>query len=116
MLDSFHDILQPMVVWHNPTASKITTIPLETDFGHSEYGLQKEVDTIEYNEMSQIYVIKCRGSEVEPAYRVEVEENPLEDEQSFDMNERFEKLRTAKCFDEAMTEICENSAMPQDRT
>lgn len=81
-----------------------------------EYIFNAVVDTIEYNEMSQIYVIKCRGSEVEPAYRVEVEENPLEDEQSFDMNERFEKLRTAKCFDEAMTEICENSAMPQDRT
>ena len=74
------------------------------------------VATSEYNEKSQTYVVKCRESEVEPAYRVEVEENPLEDEQSFDMNERFEKLRTAKCFDEAMTEICENSAMPQEYT
>ena len=74
------------------------------------------VATSEYNEKSQTYVVKCRGSEVEPAYSVEAEEEPLEDEQSFDMNERFEKLRTAKCFDEAMTEICENSAMPQEYT
>lgn len=78
-----------------------------------EYIFNALVEAIDKDDKENVYIIKCKGMDVEPAYKVEVMETDDVDN-NFDLNERFKKYHTAKTFDEEVrvfySDITDNEA------